>query len=159
MIQFQSICGLHLALAVLFVALVWLITWYFFLRGIGRASPPPLDHQWKKDVDEIQDEAEELMGKPVLEHGVSILAAEDFGFVDKTKQLGMVPDMQQEIRDICKVLAQNDGNKEDFFLMFSMIRSKYPDVAGSPVLPSLNAFIRESVPFQLSPEELENLWN
>ncbi|MES2456832.1 MAG: hypothetical protein V4594_14865 [Bacteroidota bacterium] len=157
MIQFQSLCGLHLALAAGFVVLVWLITWFFFIRDRNKASPP-LDHRWQSGVEEIS-ETEELMGKPVLEAGVSVLSAEEFGFADKAKQLGAIPDMQQDIKDICKVLAENDGNKEDFFLMFPMIREKYPKLASDPLLGELNAFIRTSVPFQLSAEELENLWS
>jgi hypothetical protein len=158
MIQFQSFFGLHLALALGFVMLAGLLIWFFLIRGRNKASPP-LDHRWDADVDSVADEMEELMGKPVLEAGVSILSAEDFGFVDKVKQLGAVPDMQKDIRDICKVLADQDGSKEDFFLMFPMIRAKYPWAAKSTLVAELNAFIRECVPFQLSPEELEDLWN
>lgn len=158
MIHFQSFWWLHVLLAALFLGLLWLISWYFLLKGKNKASPP-LDHRWQKDVAEIPDEAEGLMGKPVMEQGVSMLAAEDFGFVDKTRQLGMVPDLQRDIRDICRVIAENDGNKEEFLLMFPMIREKYPWAAKSALLPQLNGFIRESVPFHLSEEELENLWS
>jgi hypothetical protein len=158
MIQFQSFCLLHLALAIGFVIAAWLVIWYFCMRDKGRASPP-LEHRWDDEVESATDEADDLMGQPVLEHGVSILSDEEFGFVDKAKQLGMVPDLQRDIQDICKVLSEKDGSKEDFLAMFGVVRQAYPWVAKSTLLAELNVFIRESVPFHISAEELEDLWN
>ncbi|MET4546280.1 hypothetical protein ABIE26_003607 [Pedobacter africanus] len=158
MITFQSFQGLHLVLAATLLALVFLALILLLVKGKNKASPP-LDHPVEPGFCDIDETGEELMGKAVLEQGVSILGADEFGFVDKSRQLGALPDFQQDIREICRVIAENDGNKEDFLLMFPMIRSKYPHLAASPLLPALNAFIRESVPFQLSPQELENLWD
>lgn len=154
MIQISSFCWLHMALAVGFVVVVWLLTWLFFFRHLGRDSPP-LDHRWEKDVEEFSGE-EELMGKSVLEAGVSIVSAEDFSFADRQAQSGEV---QQEIREICRILAEKDGSKEDFFSMFLLVREKFPWAASSALVPELNVFIRSCVPFYLSEAELESLWD
>lgn len=103
-----------------------------------------------------------------MEPGVQVVEAADFSFADKTDainvadkshQLGLVPDVLQEIKAICAILEKKDGNKEDFFAMFEMVKVKYPQIISYPATSELNQFIREHVPFHLSAEELEGLWN
>lgn len=151
-------------MASLVVAGLWLLlVWFFCFMRKSKGSSPPLSHRWQKGVDELA--GEDLMGKPVLEEGVTVVSAEDFSFADRPKaavtqneQLGLLADVQQEIKSVCAVLARNDGTKEDFFSMFEMVRLKYPQLAAHPALPELRAFIRERVPFYLSDEELDDLW-
>lgn len=142
------------------------------------ADNGPLPHGWQDGVDDLVDSGtdEGLLGKPVLEHGVSVLDAEEFSFVPREEEAGLagrsgaveaepgaenrgdLADVQQEVRSICALLAQEDGTKEDFFALFAMVRERYPKVSASPLLAELNGFIRDRVPFHLSQEELDGLW-
>lgn len=122
--------------------------------------PEPLAHGWQDKVDEL---GTSLVGAAAQEHGVSVLEADEFSFLPReaateVDPLGELADVQQEIKGICTVLGKEDGSKEDFMALFIMIRNKYPKVAASDLLPELNAFIREQVPFHISQEELESLW-
>ena len=130
-------------------------------------SSTPLPHRWDQQVDELSP-SNALIGQPTLEAGVQVVEAEDFSFADKSEtfhvadkahQLGLVPDVQQEIKAICRILEEKDGNKEDFFAMLEMVKVKYPQIISYLATKELNQFIREHVPFHLSAEELENLWN
>jgi len=164
-----------LPVIVLVLGLAALLAWAFRLARKAGGTSPPLAHRWQKgvdvlgdDVDSGDDSAGSLMGEAVPDVGVKVLAAGDFGFVAssgnsletlrKGDQLGMVADVQQEIKAVCALLAQKDGNKEDFFTMFELIRQKYPKTSGREAALELRPFIRERVPFHLSDEELDNLW-
>ena len=162
----------HLLTVSLVLGGLWLlVVWWFCLRRKVRKPSPPLAHRWQKGVDELGNadsgvSGVDLMGKPALEDGVTVLAAEEFGFADKpgakatkSEQLGLIADVQQEIKSVCAVLAQKDGSKEDFFSMFELVRIKYPKMAAHPSLLELRLFIRERVPFHLSDEELDGLWS
>lgn len=158
----------HLLMSSLIVGGLWLLViWFFCLRRKPCKSSSPLSHRWQKGVDELDNVNADLMGKPAPEEGVMVLLAEDFSFAGaardkhagKTEQLGLVADVQQEIKSVCAVLAQKDGSKEDFFSMFELVRTKYPKMASHRSLAELRQFIRERVPFHLSDEELDNLWN
>jgi hypothetical protein len=152
-------------LASIILSLLWWAgVWLLYYRRRGQPSVS-LTHRWADEVDDLEEV--DLMGKPVLEHGVSIVQADDFSFgapppdkeiPDKGEQLGDLADVQQEIKTVCGILAAEDGSKEDFFSLFEMLRSKYPKISSSGSLDALNTFIREHVPFALSEEELENLW-
>lgn len=155
-----------------FAAVALLVLWYVGLAVLFRKGKPdagagdraePLTHGWQDRVD-VLSESEELMGKSVLDHGMSVVEAEDFSFVetesfpDQLDQLGLIADVQQEIKSICTLLAEQDGSKEHFFSLFQLVRDKYPGLADIPQLSALNEFIREQVPFHLSEQELEDLW-
>jgi len=149
----------------------WAVIWLIYFRRKGSGSEP-LDHNWEHLEEEFESE---LMGKPVLDIGVKVVEADDFSFgvdvgaealdedadrdsAEQVERLGDLADVQEEIREVCKVLAAEDGTKDDFFVLFEMVRNKYPKLALSASLPALNGFIREHVPFALSEEELEGLW-
>ncbi|ETZ20151.1 hypothetical protein [Pedobacter sp. V48] len=143
----------------------WLGIWLLYFRKPVVGASLPLSHSWANEVDELG--AADLMGKPALDSGVSVVEADDFSFgapladegaPDQEEQLGDLADVQEEIKTVCRILAAEDGTKEDFFSLFEMIRNKYPRITSSPSLAALNGFIREHVPFALSKEELENLW-
>lgn len=145
--------------------------WLFYFRRKGENGSPPLPHRWQGKVDELPAQAGNgLIGQVALEQGVTVLEADEFSFAEltandaeavheKSEQLGLVADVQQEIKSVCAVLAQKDGNKEDFFSMLEMVKAKYPKIKGHPATAELGTFIREHVPFHLSQEELENLWS
>lgn len=129
----------------------------FGLPSGGKTGDGPLPHGWQDEVEELPV-TDDLMGRSVLDDGVALVSAEDFSFVDKAEQLGLVADVQDEVKSICSILEKEDGGKEYFLSLFSLVKSKYPAVVSSPSLSAINAFIREHVPFFLSDEELDNLW-
>lgn len=143
-------------LAATLLTLVWYAgVWLLFYRKPKQLAETPLPHHWEDEVDRFDGE---LMGKPVLEPGVSVLEAADFAFgpPEKEAQLGVLADVQEDIKTACRGLEANLGTKEDFFLAFRLIRERYaiPENARE----ALGEFIREHVPFFLGEEELEDLW-
>ncbi len=169
----KSFTWQHFILATLVLGIIWYVgIWLWYRRKWKKPidnenSSTPLPHRWQKQVDEMSPQ-DDLIGQTNLEPGVQIVEAADFSFadksetfnvVDKSHQLGLIPDVLQEIKAICTILAEKDGNKEDFFAMFEMVKVKYPQIINYPTTSELNQFIREHVPFHLSAEELEGLWN
>ena len=154
-------------------------------RGNGmHDGEDALPHSWADEVDALDEGNaldDGLMGKPALAHGVSVLEADEFSFmpVEEIEErserpaggepgarsklgvealLGELADAQEEIKGICRILEQEDGTKENFFALFEVVRLKYPKLSGSDLLPELNDYIREQVPFYLSEQELGSLW-
>ena len=169
----KSFSWQHFILATLVLGIIWYVgIWLYYRRK--RKSPlevknssTPLPHRWQHQVDELSP-TDSLIGQPTLEPGVQVVEAADFSFADKSdtandadkpNQLGLVPDVLQEIKAICAILEKEDGNKEDFFAMFEMVKVKYPQIISHQSTSELNQFIREHVPFHLSAEELVALWN
>jgi len=160
-------------LSALWVLGVWLVYWRPLSSGRmnGRQdAEDALPHSWQDEVDELKAFDDGLMGKPALEHGVSVLEADEFSFVPVEKDLGEpgehgepdllgeMADAQEEIKGICRILEKEDGSKEEFFSLFEVVKLKYPKLSGSVLLPELNDFIRDQVPFFLSDQELDSLW-
>lgn len=127
----------------------------------------PLPHRWEKDVEtldqENNEETEELIGKPKLPEGMSVVSMEQISFAQsddaKQQQIGLVPDVLQELKSVFSTLSKQDGNKKDFLVMMEMVRQNFPAIASNPNIGKINAFISEHAPFHLSQEELENLWD
>jgi len=136
-----------------------------FLSGkMGRkVTDEPLPHQWEKGVEEQEETEDELMGKPALPEGMTTVSMGGIGFVAseraKVQQIGLVPDVLAEIRDVFGILEKEDGDKKDFLNLMAIVRGKYPGIGANPNIGSINAWIIEHAPFHLSPEELENLWD
>jgi len=132
----------------------------FSLLSGSKADTEPLPHGWQNEVEEFAEDLsrDDLMGKSALDDGVALVSAEEFSFADQTEQLGLLADVQEEVKSICSILEKEDGGKEHFISLFELVKSKYPAVASSPSLGAINAFIREHVPFFLSDDELDSLW-
>lgn len=175
-----------MVLSALWVLGVWLVYWRPLSAG-GRKAGDALPHGWEDEVDELNGISafdapgaldDGLMGKPALEHGVSVLDADEFSFAPLEERgereepydrgerkklgvealLGELADAQEEIKGICRIMERENGSKEDFFAMFGLIKDKYPRLADSEMLAELNDFISEQVPFYLSDQELDSLW-
>ena len=150
-------------LASIVLSLIWYAgVFLVYYRKTGTPIGDALPHGWEDEVD-VMDVKEGLIGASSQQHGVSIVEADEFSFAEKEvpdqlDQIGMVADAQQEIKTICGILESEQGDKEDFYALFGVIRSKYPALAVSPQLGAFNNFIREHVPFHLTAEELENVW-
>jgi len=168
----------------LVAASVLTLIWYFgvvltcyrreFLKLLGHQTPKPantfretepLPHRWEKGVEEMTVEVEnELMGKAKLPEGMMLVGSTDFGFAgnseqQREQQLGLVPDILQDIRALFRTLAERDSNKKDFLALFGNMKDGYPRMASHPNIGQINEFITDHAPFHLSPEELENLWD
>ncbi|MEJ2881493.1 hypothetical protein [Pedobacter sp. GR22-6] len=154
-------------LASILLSLIWYaLVWLLYFRKKKVPNKDALPHRWQQQVDDLAEE-DDLMGTSVLDHGVSVVEADEFSFSpesdeggvpDRLDQIGLIADAQQEIRSICRLLETQDGDKEDFQALFGVLRTKYPELKTSPQLAAFNQFIREQVPFQLTEEELEDLW-
>jgi len=177
----QQFTWQHFLVATLVLTIIWyavvILMFYrrdFFTVFSGKKNSPvnrfkksePLPHRWEKGVDDISGkEVNEpvLMGKSKLPDGVSRVSVEEISFSgpgdDREQQVGLVPDVIQEIKEVLSLLAAQDGNKKDFFGLMEKVRDNYPKIASNPNIGSLNKFIVEHAPFHLSAEELENLWD
>lgn len=126
-----------------------------------------LPEQLERESGTIENQ---IMGKAKMPEGLEVVSmgalnfsvAEDGGYVsdyDKSDQLGLVPDVLEELKEIFAVLAKEDGTKQDFFSLAAMISEKYGRIGSSPNIGRINEFIREQAPFAVTMQELENLWD
>jgi len=143
-----------------------------FLNGKRTpATPPePLPHVWDEDFeDEPLSEEENLIGKPILPEGMSRLSMAQFGFApnvketaiedeDKETQLGLIPDVMEELKSIFHILDTEHGDKDDFISLFGLVSSKYPKIRNTSNQQALNDYIRENLAFEISNLELDQLW-
>ncbi|WEK20428.1 MAG: hypothetical protein P0Y49_04655 [Candidatus Pedobacter colombiensis] len=119
------------------------------------------------------DEAE-LMGKVKLPEGMELIRSDELrfadsvegasaaggqGLLDRDDQLGLIPDVLEEIKEVFGILAKEDGTKQDFMGLMKLVREKYPKISSHPGIAGLNAFIRDHAPFAISSAELEDLWD
>lgn len=122
-----------------------------------------LPHRWENEIEELSPEDDELIGKTKLPEGMSSVSMAGVNFIPddqaKQQQIGLVPDVLEEIKVIFGTLEKEDGSKRDFFNLMEMVREKYPKIGSHPSIPRINGFIAENAPFHLSAEELENLWD
>jgi hypothetical protein len=162
----------------LIAALVFTLIWYAgvillfyrkelnaFLRGKRKNEQvkEPLPHRWEQDTTQLQgDESTEddLMGESRMPEGVGRMSMSDFGFSDegKEQQIGLVPDVLEEIKEVFSILAREDGSKKDFFGLIKLVKEKYPKITANPNIGYINEFIADHAPFRLSVEELEDMW-
>ncbi|MES2418313.1 MAG: hypothetical protein V4541_09000 [Bacteroidota bacterium] len=138
-----------------------------FLSGKLDQKADPLTHRWKNKVEPLEqqseDVSEDLLGKPKVPEGMCTVSMGKFGFakddIAKAQQIGLVPDVLQELKILFALLEKEDGNKKDFFNLMEVVREKYKQVGSNPNIGRINEFIIVHAPFHLTAEELENLWD
>jgi len=141
----------------------------FFSGSIGVGTVVS-DLELKADVNKADPAGNEIMGKSKMPEGLEVVSMGALSFsvgdagsqVDedgKSEQLGLVPDVLQELKEIFGILAKEDGTKQDFFSLAAMISEKYGRIGSNPNIRKINEFIRDHAPFTVSLEELENLWD
>jgi len=140
-----------------------------FLSGV--ASGPSIISVDAGSAEKQADPAEqEIMGKSKMPKGLEVVSmgALSFSVGDpyarnddnlKSDQLGMVPDVIQELKEIFGILEKEDGTKQDFFSLAAMISEKYGRIGSNPNIGKVNEFIRDHAPFAVTLEELEYLWD
>lgn len=137
--------------------------------GSGNLGSSRLPHRWENGVESfdggepLAPVSDDLMGKTKMPEGMSMVASGDFGFAvgdgSREEQVGLVPDVLEELKSVFQVLAEQDGTKTDFLLLMKPVREQFPGIGSSPALLRINAFIRDHAPFHLSAQELEDLWD
>lgn len=173
----------------LIVALVLSVLWYagvflwFYRRGVtglrlggsGRAGILRSIVPGKGASIALEDadfDEGELMGKVNLPEGMEVIPTEELRFagsvavgtdgstgLNQSDQLGLIPDVLEEIKEVFGILVKEDGTKQDFFRLMKLVREKYPRIRSHPGLMGLNAYIRDHASFHLSVSELEALWD
>jgi hypothetical protein len=151
------------------VVLIFYRKEFFDLLNRKRNSGPraSLPHRWEREVDQlaVSEDQTELMGASKLPEGMSNTTTDAFGFSGGTsedsrfEQLGLVPDVLEELKVVFAKLSKIDGNKRDFMDMMSDVREKFPKIASNPNIGRINEFISDHAPFHLSAEELEDIWD
>lgn len=157
-------------IAALVLSLIWyLLIFLLYYRNkpadffSKRQLPEKLKREWDE---ELEDDPEEnnLIGQPRQSEGKSSMPMDALRFApedkdaDRDTQLGIIPDVLEELKSIFHILQRENGGKEDFISLFKLISSKYPKIKGTPNQPALNEYIRENVAFTISDEELNGLW-
>jgi len=140
-----------------------------FINGKRRPGPDadPLAHRWQKGVDDLGDETdnftEDLLGKPKEPEGTASVSMGKISFAEndeaRAQQIGLVPDVLQELKTVFAILEKEDGSKKDFFNLMEVVQEKYKQIGSNPNIGRINEFISAHAPFHLSAEELENLWD
>lgn len=161
------------------LSLVWwagVFLWFKFRRGVGsltaksRLRPTLVGAGRTGVIPEDEFEEHELMGKVKLPEGMELVAAEHLRFAGtssgegafesgQSDQLGLIPDVLEEIKEVLGILAREDGTKQDFIRLMRLVRGKYPRISSHPGLAGLNTYIRDHAGFHISSEELEDLWD
>ncbi len=153
-------------LTLLYYAIIWLV--YFwgqfpnFFSGKEKAGAADDSPNWRNEA-----EYEDLLGGSAEDEGVSTIESEQVHFSPKTvpaaaslkpdddEELhGTIPDVLEDI----KVIIRQSDTKSEFIKSFPSIPVKYPQIADSRHLEAINDFIAEQVPFEISEEELYQLW-
>jgi len=115
----------------------------------------------------------DLMGKAKPQHGLERVETGNLAFApaekgdidvdelktDEVATGSLYEDLTAGIREIYEILAANDGDKQDFFGMIAELKAQFGLLGSSPCITKVNTFIRDSVPFAISQEELESLWD
>ena len=118
------------------------------------------DDYWREAREAQQPD---LMGKSRLPDGLDVVSMSALGFgqrdVADDGKLGFVPDVLEELKEVFSTLASEDGNKQDFFALVSIVNEKYGSIGSHPNLAQINDFIKERAPFEISDEELEGVWS
>ena len=130
---------------------------------------PPLPHVWDEEFEEEPFGEESLVGRSRLPEGVTRVSMDQFSFAplvattvvedeSKDTQLGIVPDVLEELKRIFHILERDKAGKGEFISLFSLVSVKYGRIKGTANEQALNEYIRENVLFPISDEELDNLW-
>lgn len=172
-------------ISALVLSLVWyagVFLWFYRKRvagfrvgGLGRVGAFPSSVPGRGSavaLEEADFEEQDLMGKVKLPEGMEVIASEELRFagavvegadggvgLSQSDQLGLIPDVLEEIKEVFGILVKEDGTKQDFLQLMKHVREKYPRIRSHPGLLGLNAYIRDHASFHLSGSELENLWD
>lgn len=168
-------------IAAVVLSLVWyagVFLWFYSRRGAGlqlggsaggRLRPAVPGKGSAVALERQESDEQGLMGKVKLPEGMDVIPFEELRFSDRVEgagsgvnqadQLGLIPDVLEEIKEVLGILAKEDGTKRDFMDMMRAVRERYPKISSHPGLAGLNTYIRDHASFHISPQELEDLWD
>jgi hypothetical protein len=172
-IMLQQFTWLQFLIAALILSLIWYVTilLLFYRKDLYailtnrknvKSSKEPLPHIWENEFDELTPD--DPMGKPASPEGLTTVNMSEFSFgqkenASKFQQLGIVPDLLEELKTIFNILQKEDGTKADFFSLLALTKAKHPKIGSNPNIQYITDFVRDHVPFMLTQQELENLWD
>jgi len=119
-----------------------------------------------------EEEPDSLLGAPRDPEGFASVPMHQFSFAggssssvvqvleedEREAQLGLVPDLLEELKEIFYLLERNGGDRSDFEELFQPVAARFESVITTPSFAAVNAYILENVPFALSESELEAMW-
>ncbi|WP_461791651.1 hypothetical protein [Pedobacter sp.] len=155
---FQNFSWQDFLLAAALLSVLWyVLLWLFLFRGRPSVLGAPANGG-ARGADVFDGIEENLLGRPVMAEGEKVVGADDFGFAgaDQLEQLGVVADVQEQLRVTCRELESRLAAKEEFLSVISSVLKCYP-VPLSSRLP-LEEFIREHLPFFVTEDEMDGLW-
>jgi len=157
MLIFHQFTWQQFLVAALVLTVGWYVTiglLYFRKELSGLRKPEKLKKDWEE---ELEDEGN-LMGNARPVAGMDTVEMSEICFMPKEQQLGIIPDILEEFKSIRYILERDNGGKAEFISLFGLVSTKYPQVKGTANQDALNDYIRENLPFEISEEELEELW-
>lgn len=126
-----------------------------------RKANEKLPHTW--ETDEFTDD-DELIGEAAEPEGVTTHSWNSFGFAGKPKEdfeddlRGLVPDALEEIKLALHTAKTQGGGKAEFISLFKLVAAKYARLKDSPHLAAINEWLMENVPYDLTEDEVWELW-
>lgn len=172
----QAFTWQQFLIAALILTLVWytgVLLFYYRKKAMDlptgeKQQPEKLKRDWEEEFDD-PDEEENLLGMVKDPDGVSSSGMDMVRFAPRVAkvedseeyrdtQLGILPDVLEELKSIFRILENEQGTKEDFISLFILVSSKYPQIQGSNHQQTLNEFIRENALFPISDDELNQFW-
>jgi len=160
-------------IATILLTLIWYIGVFvfFYLKRPGnlsdnnpigtKALSPQRQEKDSNDLPVQIGTDDNLMGKSKLPEGMSMVTTEEIRFAGndtREEQVGLVPDVLEEIKEVFGLLAKEDGNKKDFLDLMKVVKENYPGIGSNPNIRRINEFIAAHASFHLSADELESLW-
>jgi hypothetical protein len=168
----------HFLIAALIFLLIWYLAVFFychrkssgkFFTSLKRQQPEKLTREWDADFDDDSETDDDLIGRQALPDGVSEVSMHMLGFAPKADenrpsederyhQLGVMPDVLEELKRIFNIIERENGTKEHFISLFALIKSKHPGLANTANSKPLIQYLTENLPFELSDEDFNKLW-
>ncbi|WP_143053764.1 hypothetical protein [Parapedobacter koreensis] len=159
----------HFLIAAAAITAVWYIAviLLFFRMEIGRLfAGKPKDQRTEPEPPEPPDEEEDNpIGSVSMPEGMENIDPDDLTFApkrdaeSKTQMLGTVSDFLQEIKLLTEVLKREEGDKVAFHQMFTILKARYPAIRESGRLETLTSYLQDHLPFTLTEEEKQHLWD
>lgn len=157
MLIFHQFTWQQFLIAALVLTVAWYVTiglLYFRKTLSGFQKPEKLKKEWEE---ELEDEGG-LMGAAAAVPGMDTMEMGQLSFAPKEQQQGIIPDILEEFKSILYVLERDNGGKAEFISLFGVVSAKYPQIKGTANEEAINEFMQEHLPFEITEEELEELW-
>lgn len=164
----------HYLLCVAIALALWygVVLWVYYRDNAKRLLDKVNEEAGTDEGLPDKDEPDEdLLGRPAEEYGVSVVDSQEISFEPKPAYQekmgqfsneddlkGLIPDVMEEIKSIIYTVETEQGTKDDFINLFKLVSSKYPTIKNIRQLEAINEWISDNLPFELTQEELLQLW-